>query len=360
MSASVVLADASLEVVPGETLTVRAVVTNTGNVVDAIALDVVGLPEGWARVEPPEVRLLPGRKRDVDLVVSPPRASATSTGLSVLGLRATCREDPSGGCVEEAVLEVLPFVDVDAELVPRSRTARSRRRASFVVAIDNRGNAPLTVTLDAYDPDQDLVLAVGQSQLECPPGGAVFGTLLARGQGTYWRGPPLTRGFLVLVQVPGSAEPIELPGTLSSTALLPQSLPRLLGRALLVGLGLLALLVLVQPRLSPAGDAAREDAAAVSEQASPAPLDDTTLEAAADADAARRTVQDTTARRGAAPTGAAPSAAPARAVTPVGPARSPHACRSGAPTAGRSCGWRPTSRCRSRASSCSPTATGAR
>ncbi|MCW2608636.1 MAG: hypothetical protein JWO60_3329, partial [Frankiales bacterium] len=261
MSAAVVLADTSLEVVPGDTLTVALVVTNTGTVVDAVTLDVVGLPDGWAQVEPPEVRLLPGRSREVALVVHPPRTSTTATGVRVLGLRARCREDAAGGCVEEALLEVLPYVDVGAELVPHSRSVRNRRRGRFVVAVDNRGNAPVTVGLDAFDPDGDLALAVGQAHLDCLPGSATFGTLLVRAQGSYWRGPALGKGFVVLVTPAGQDEPLRLPGTLDQAALLPQSLPRLAMRALLLGAALAALLLLA-PSLR--GDDAASDATAAS------------------------------------------------------------------------------------------------
>ncbi len=310
MSATVVLADTSLEVVPGETLTVTVVVTNTGVVVDAIALDVVGLPDGWARVEPPEVRLLPGRRREVELRVAPPRASSTTTGLTVLGLRAQCREDPAGSCVEEAVLEVRPFMDVTAELVPRSRTARGRRTARFVVAVDNRGNAPVTVGLDAYDPDQDLALAIGQSQLDCLPGSATFATLLVRGQSTYWRGPDQAKGFLALVAVPGQTSPLELAGTLDRRAVLPQSLPRVATRFALLGAALLALL-LIGPslvRASTGGGAATEAEKAAAEQAL-APANDTAREAAADAEAARRAAEEALAQAKAVPSGAATRAA---------------------------------------------------
>jgi hypothetical protein len=305
MGATVVLHDTSLEVVPGETLTVKAVVMNTGAVVDAIALDVVGLADGWARVEPAEVRLLPGRKREVELVVAPPRASTTTTGLQVLGLRAQCREDPGGGCVEEAVLEVLPFVDVIAELVPRSRTARGRRTARFVVAVDNLGNAPVVVGLDAFDPNQDLSLAVGSAELLCAPGSATFGALLARGQGRYWRGPELSKGFFALVTVPGEQTPRELPGTLAHRAVLPQSLPRLATRAAVLGAALLALLLLGPPLLSAGEDDQAAETAAAEQALQPAT--DTALEAAADAEAARRAAEEVVARESPAP---APPPAP--------------------------------------------------
>ncbi|MCW2776980.1 MAG: hypothetical protein JWN17_705 [Frankiales bacterium] len=313
MSAAVVLADTSLEVVPGETLTVKVVVTNTGTVVDAIGLDVVGLPEGWARVEPAEVRLLPGRRREVELLVAPPRASTTATGLAVLGVRAQCREDPGGSCVEEAVLEVLPFTDVAAELVPRSRRARGRRRARFVVAVDNRGNAPVTVGLDAYDPDQDLVLAIGQPQLQCLPGSATFATLLVRGQSTYWRGPDQAKGFLAVVVVPGQPQPLELAGTLDRRAVLPQSLPRVATRFALLGAALAALLLLGPSlvRASTGGGAATEAEKASVEQALK-PANDTAREAAADAEAARRAAEEALAKAK-----AVPSAGPVRTAAPV-------------------------------------------
>ncbi len=238
MSAHLALERRAVQVRPGDEVAVEVTVTNTGTVVDAISLDVVGVPADWARVDPPQLRLLPGRRGVARLVLSPPRSSTTTPGEVVLGLRARCQEAVGTDRVEEALLDVLPFVDIEAELVPRSRTARGLRRASYVVAVDNLGNAPVTVTLDGIDPDQHLLLAVQRPELVCAPGAATFGTLLVRAQRRYWRGPALTKGFVATVRVPGEQDDLELPGSLTHAALVPQALPRLATRAALLGLGL--------------------------------------------------------------------------------------------------------------------------
>src|SRR5439155_339182 len=69
-------------------------------------------------------------------------------------IRVKSHEDARASLVEEGVVEVGPFNDTFAELIPR--TARGSSRARAQLAVDNRGNVRVNARLTAADPDRKL------------------------------------------------------------------------------------------------------------------------------------------------------------------------------------------------------------
>src|SRR5215469_8494536 len=130
--------NATVEVVPGSQATCLVRVENTGMVVDGILLDILGDAGEWASVEPAEVNLLPGASASARISFSPPRTATLAPGEVAFGLRAMSREDPDGSTIEEGVVQVGEFTDLDLSLVPKSATGR--RSARYRLIVENRGN----------------------------------------------------------------------------------------------------------------------------------------------------------------------------------------------------------------------------
>ena len=93
-------------------------VRNDGSVVDVFAVDVVGEAAGWASVDPPSVNLYPGAQGTAEVRFMPPRSTAVTAGSKVFGVRVRSQEDPGFSVVEEGVVDVEPFTELGATVVP--------------------------------------------------------------------------------------------------------------------------------------------------------------------------------------------------------------------------------------------------
>ena len=152
-----------------------------------------------------------------------------------LGVHVVPTEHPDQGVVPEAVIDVLPYLETTAELVPR--TSHGRFGAKHQVAIDNRGNVPVTVLLIPVAGSDALTVTAQPESLTVDPGQAAFSDIHARPAGRLWRGVPLMLPFSLTVAPQGSPE-VQLEAGHVQDPILPKWLPKAL-------LALLALLLLL-------------------------------------------------------------------------------------------------------------------
>jgi hypothetical protein len=238
VGASVTLGAAGLEVVPGGEAYLEVRVRNTGTVVDEFAVDVLGDAAPWATAEPPTLSLFPGAEGTTRVTFQPPRAPAVRAGSVPFGVRVQSREDPAGSSVEEGLIDIAPFLEPFAELVPR--TSRGSRGATHEVAIDNRGNVATNADVEGSDADRLLRFEVVPPGVVVEPGMAGFAKVQVAPVERFWRGPSKTRPFQLLVR-PEGTPPITLDGSFVQEAILPPWT----GRAITALIGLLIALVLL-------------------------------------------------------------------------------------------------------------------
>jgi type II secretory pathway pseudopilin PulG len=272
MGASATLSATGLVVEGGQEVTCSVEVRNSGGVVDQFVIEVVGEPGNWSRAEPPMVNLLPGESTTVTVVFAPPRSADILAGPAPFGIRVSSQEDPGGSVVEEGVVDVAPFADLIAEVVPPK--AEAATRGKYRVAIDNRGNYPVALRLDAKDPEGELEFRFQRQELVLEPDSTAFVKLVARPRDRFLRGQPVRHRFEVTAAA-SDRPPITTEATLVQRQLLPKwLLPALI--ALLVLALLVAGLwfaVLRQAVRSAAGDAAARQAAEVKQVADQAKQD---------------------------------------------------------------------------------------
>ena len=257
MGALAQLEPRTLPATPGGQAEVELRVRNSGTVVDQFTIDVLGDAHAWAAVTPPTLSLFPGSEETARITFSPPRSPLVPAGPLAFGIRVQSKEDPAGSVVEEGTLEIAPFSEVSAELVPR--TSRASMGATHDLAIDNRGNTPLNAALAAVDPDRLLSFDVRPPAVFADPGTAVFAKVGVRPRRRFWRGPAQTRPFRVQLETP-EGMPVGIDGTLLQEAILPpwtiRALMTLLG--LLLAL-ILAWLFLVRPAIESTAREQTED-----------------------------------------------------------------------------------------------------
>lgn len=257
MGATATLSAADLSAEPGQEATCTVVVRNTGQLVDQFTVDVVGDAADWAVAEPQSVNLVPDQSAEVVVRFAPPRSAAVPAGTVHFGIRVTSREDPYGSVVEEGAIEVAPFTDVAAELLPAKVEAASRAR--YEVAVDNVGNHPVTVRITPSDPEDELDFDVDRPEVVLAPGTAAYVRVVARPRDRFLRGRPVRHPFRVEV-LPGTGAPLTVDGTMVQRQLLPKWLLPALAALLAFAL-LLAVLwfTVLRPAVR---SAAREAAAA--------------------------------------------------------------------------------------------------
>ncbi|MEU0953020.1 hypothetical protein ABZ353_11840 [Streptomyces niveus] len=260
MSLTASLDESSVAAAPGEETALPLQVLNSGRTVEEYRFEVVGACAAWSAVEPAVLSLYPGDSGTVSLMLRPPRDSTVPAGETPFGIRVVPTSEESATVVPEGRVTVLPFTETTAELVPRS--SHGSWSGQHRLAVDNRGNTPVTVRLGAQPGTELARVVFAVPELRIEPGRAEFGKLRVRPAKRMWRGTPVTHPFQVFAtpRVAEDQEPLEpvlLDGSYQQEPILPRWLPRALVVAAVV---LIALIGLWYALLRPAVKSAAREA----------------------------------------------------------------------------------------------------
>lgn len=244
MSVSASLDESTVTAQPGGEADIALQVLNSGDTVEECRFEVVGPCAAWTTVEPASLSLYPGATGTATITLRPPRSWEIAPGDTPLGLRVVPTSDRNQPVALERGLTILPFTEVTSELVPRGSAGILRGRHK--VAIDSRGNTPVTVGLSARGATERARLGFEATELTIPPGQAKFAALKVRPAKRLWRGTPVTHPFQVMVTPRAEEghdpyEPVVLDGSYEQQAILPRWLPRVLAVAVLVAAVLVGL-----------------------------------------------------------------------------------------------------------------------
>ena len=250
MAATATLASKAVTVTPGGEAISEVRVRNSGTVVDQFTLEVLGDASAWAIVEPAVIPLFPGAEAVARIRFKPPKSSSVPARAVPFAVRVKSREDARASLVEEGVVEVGPFNDTFAELIPR--TAKGRSRAHARLALDNRGNVRISARLTAADPDRKLNFTITPPALSSEPGTASFASVRMSPKQRFLTGPPKTNPYKVIVHQ-DNLPPITVDGTMQQEGLIPPwLLPALIGLAALALVLVLLWFFLVKPNIQSA------------------------------------------------------------------------------------------------------------
>ncbi|MEV7427460.1 MULTISPECIES: COG1470 family protein [unclassified Streptomyces] len=231
MSVTASLDVTSVTAEPGGDTDVPLQILNSSSTVEEYRFEVIGACAAWATVEPPALSLYPGASGTVRLRLRPPRDPSVLTGETPFGIRVVPTSEQSETVVPEGTVTVAPFTEVTSELVPRGSSGA--RRGRHQLAVDNRGNAPVTVQLTGRTGTERARVEFTAPELVIPPGHADFAKLSVRPVRRVWRGTPVThtfQAFVAPVMTDGQEpyEPLTLDGSYEQQAILPRWLPRAL------------------------------------------------------------------------------------------------------------------------------------
>jgi hypothetical protein len=232
------LSDTSIAAAPGEEVSIRVTVRNTGSVVDEFTMEVVGPAVDWATIDPPSLSLFPDDEGVSVVVFQVPRNMGVRSGEVPFAVKVRSREDPDGTIAEEGVLVIGGFTDLSAELMPQS--SRGPRMGRHQLTLDNRGNTQVTAGLRGADPDGLFKYLFNPPQIVSDPGTATFARVVVKPRKLMLRGQPQTKPFQIYVEIDGQ-EPIVLDGTYAQTPIFASWI----GMVLMLALGLIVVLVLL-------------------------------------------------------------------------------------------------------------------
>ncbi len=152
------LSTQSARVRPGE----RADLTLT----DRITVE--GVPPSWVTISQEEVALFPKDQDQVRITLHPPVGPESRAGHYNVRIHATSRENPAERTTVDFDLEVVALPALELSLRPQRQSGTTE--GIFNVQARNRGNANLTVQLEATDPEEGCRYTFNPPQLVLPPG----------------------------------------------------------------------------------------------------------------------------------------------------------------------------------------------
>lgn len=261
MAATATLASKTVKVTPGGEAISEVKVRNSGTIVDQFTLEVLGDAAAWAIVEPAVIPLFPGAEGTARIRFKPPKSSSVLARAVPFAVRVRSREDAKASLVEEGVVEVGPFNDTFAELIPRTAKGRSRARAQL--ALDNKGNIRVNARLTAADPDRKLNFAISPQALSADPGTASFASIRLSPRQRFLTGPPKMNPYKVMVHQDGLPT-ITVDGSMQQEGLIPGWLIPVAIAAIAILLALIILwFTLLRPAIQSTAQQAAQNAPAV-------------------------------------------------------------------------------------------------
>ncbi|MDQ0850369.1 hypothetical protein QFZ65_002307 [Arthrobacter sp. B3I9] len=213
-------------------------IRNDGEIVEEYRLRVMGPSGSWTEVVPGVVSLFPGQNTTASVEFRPPRSSEVPAGEFPYAVQVLPTEHPEEAVAPEGVLQLLPFHQTTAELMPRQ--SQGCFGGLHRVAVDNYGNVPITVALAGSDPGDLLNISFREPTLTIAPGIVEFARVQVRVRSTIWRGMPAMHPFAVTVK-PMDAPPVVLDGTHLQEPVLPRWIVKALLMLVLFVLVLVAL-----------------------------------------------------------------------------------------------------------------------
>jgi serine/threonine protein kinase len=234
--AEVILENAQLSIVPGNSAATRLLLLYEGTTPAQFRLIVQGVPPSWISLAEQVVQVNPGERKEVRLTIRPPRSPHSRAGRYPLTIRANNLQDPKGSAEARGTLTVAAFSQFSSELY--SRTMQPEELGK--VAVNNLGNVQETFSLNLRDPHGELAFTPPSGPLRLEEGQAGVAEFRIGLRQPHWLGAERNLPFDIQVSAAGG-ETQAHHGLVVSRALIPVWALGILLLAVLCSAGVLAL-----------------------------------------------------------------------------------------------------------------------
>ena len=181
---------------PGSHTSVEIALTNSSIEPQRYLISVAGLPNGWARVNRPEVLVDPGETAPILVNVKPLRRSDSTPGDYPIKIVAALKSDPDTRIEAELTVRILPYSGFGMALASRRVTPYE----PFRLHVHNQGSAGLPLYVMGRSGNDALRFAIAQPQVVLAPGQrtVINGAITPRRR--RWFGAPRDHSFDVMVR----------------------------------------------------------------------------------------------------------------------------------------------------------------
>ncbi|GIV09576.1 MAG: hypothetical protein KatS3mg019_1667 [Fimbriimonadales bacterium] len=170
MAIRVRLGQDEVQVEPGGSAQLLAVVRNEGSSTDQVALEVEGVDAEWCAIPIPSFPLAPGEEVQERILIRPPRNTESRAGTYPILVRARSLENGGAG-VAQGSLVIRPYSMLTLEIAPKRNIASPlRKRVPYELTLSNYGNTEQTVQLHASDPEDEVVFELERERVPLAPG----------------------------------------------------------------------------------------------------------------------------------------------------------------------------------------------
>ncbi|MCS6918635.1 MAG: hypothetical protein NZM28_02575 [Fimbriimonadales bacterium] len=170
MAIRVRLGQDEVQVEPGGSAQLLALVRNEGDAPDQVALEVEGVDAEWCAIPIPSFQLAPGEEVQERILIRPPRNTESRAGTYPILVRARSLENGGAG-VAQGSLTIRPYSMLTLEIAPKRNTASPlRKRAPYELTLSNYGNTEQTVQLHAHDPEDEVAFELERERVLLAPG----------------------------------------------------------------------------------------------------------------------------------------------------------------------------------------------
>lgn len=156
----VLLEGARFSTAPGENLEINTILVNQGLVPDTFRLAIQDLPEGWAKIPEPVLRMQPDQIKSVVLTICPPRHPSTRASRYPFRILVTSQEAPDHPVSIDCILTVTALIEFEASL----EEPQPEENKPAKVNLHNLSNIPVTFQVSWSSPDEVLVFEPGEPQ----------------------------------------------------------------------------------------------------------------------------------------------------------------------------------------------------
>jgi hypothetical protein len=173
----VTLSSNALEVNAGDSVEFTATIHNRSQIVDQFTTEIEGIAPAWYDLSVTSVSLFPGDRDEVKITIHPPKTAETKAGSYRLTVKAVSGAAPEEFTVAEASVLVRTFIELSVEMSPTRVVGQS---GTYVITLNNRGNAEVTQSFEASDAEEALNYSFKPQEVKVPAGGSATVELYAR------------------------------------------------------------------------------------------------------------------------------------------------------------------------------------
>ncbi|GAB4526968.1 MAG: hypothetical protein OHK0046_44280 [Anaerolineae bacterium] len=155
-----------IAIAPGSHSAIEISINNNTEKTQRYSVDVLGLPEGWARINRPELMINAGNGAPVLVNIKPIRRSDSAPGDYPVKVVVALHDDPDKRVEVDLTVQVLPFSGFGMALSSYRVTAYDR----YKLHLHNQGSAPLPIFIIARSKDDALNVEIPEAQIVLKPG----------------------------------------------------------------------------------------------------------------------------------------------------------------------------------------------